>query len=69
VLPEIGRRRLTDVDRARVKALIRDWTRAGMVPSSSVRNNLDPLRVIIREAIDDGNRGATVDPMAGMKLS
>ena len=56
VLPELGRRRLADVDRSRVKALIRDWTRAGMVPSS-VRNNLDPLRVIIREAIDEATKG------------
>lgn len=38
-----------------------------MAPSS-IRNNLDPLRVIVREAIDDDNKGVTVDPMAGMKL-
>jgi integrase len=26
------------------------------------------LRVVIREAIDDGNKGVTIDPMAGMTL-
>jgi integrase len=63
--PVLGDVRLADVDRARVRALIRDWQRAGMVPSS-IRNNLDPLRVLIREAIEDGHR--SIDPLAGMKM-
>jgi integrase len=67
LLPEIGRTKLSDIDRERVKRLVQGWRRADMVPSS-VRNNLDPLRVIIREAIDDGNKGITIDPMAGMML-
>jgi integrase len=65
--PELGRAKLTDIDRDRIKRLVKSWRRAGMVPSS-VRNNLDPLRVIIRDAIDDGNKGITIDPMAGMTL-
>lgn len=65
VRPVLGRRRLTDVDRGCVKALVREWVRADMVPSS-VRNNLDPLRVILREAIEDGRMA--VDPMGGMRL-
>jgi integrase len=63
--PAVGDVRLADVDRARVRALIRDWQRAGMVPSS-IRNNLDPLRVLIREAIEDGHR--SIDPLAGMRM-
>jgi integrase len=63
--PVLGRCRLTDVDRARVRALIREWTKAGHDPSS-IRNNLDPLRVIFREAIEDGQ--VTVDPMAKLTL-
>lgn len=67
LLPEIGRVKLADVGRERIKRLVAEWKRAGMVPSS-IRNNLDPLRVIIREAIDDGNKGVVIDPMAGMRL-
>jgi integrase len=67
LLPELGRIKLGDIDRDRVKTVVADWKRAGMVPSS-IRNNLDPLRVIVREAIDDGNKGVTVDPMGGMRL-
>jgi integrase len=63
--PVIGHRRLTDVDRMCVKALVAACVRAGM-PPSTIRNTLDPLRVVIREAIEDGR--LTVDPMAGMKL-
>jgi len=66
LLPAIGRLRLVDVDRARVKALIRAWERDKAMPPSSVRNNLDPLRVIFREAIED--QQLTIDPMAGMTL-
>jgi integrase len=59
--PVLGRRRLAEIDRAAVRALVREWTRAGQDPSS-IRNNLDPLRVIFREAIEDGQ--VSVDPMA-----
>jgi integrase len=61
IRPVLGRRRLADVDRAAVRALVREWTRAGQDPSS-IRNNLDPLRVIFREAIEDGQ--VSLDPMA-----
>jgi integrase len=63
--PVIGHKRLTDVDRMCVKALVANCVRAGM-PASTIRNTLDPLRVVIREAIEDSR--LTVDPMAGMKL-
>jgi len=63
--PVLGHLKLSDVSRAHVKELVKRWVRAGMV-ASSVRNNLDPLRVIFREAIEDGQ--VSLDPIAGMKL-
>jgi integrase len=63
--PELGHVRLSDVKRAHVKEMWKNWLRAGMAPSS-IRNNLDPLKVIIREAID--NDDLAVDPIAKMKL-
>lgn len=63
--PVIGHKRLTDVDRSCIKQVVAGCLRAEM-PPSTIRNTLDPLRVIIREAIEDEK--LTVDPMAGMKL-
>lgn len=65
LLPELGAMKLASIDRQRVKRLVADWKRAGMC-ASSIRNNLDPLRVIFREAIEDER--ITIDPVAGMKL-
>ncbi len=65
VKPHLGHRRLSDVERADVKAMVKAWLKASMVPSS-IRNNIDPLRVIFREAIEDGF--VTLDPIQGMKL-
>ena len=63
--PVLGHLKLSDIDRPHVKALVKGWVQKGMV-ASSVRNNIDPLRVVFREAIKDGQ--VTVDPIAGMKL-
>jgi integrase len=63
--PAIGHTKLTDLGRAAIKALVAKWVRAGM-PPSTIRNCLDPLRVIVREAIEDGR--LAVDPIAGMRL-
>ncbi|HEX9481569.1 MAG TPA: site-specific integrase [Solirubrobacteraceae bacterium] len=60
--PLIGHVALCKLDRARIKAVVAAWEREGMA-ASSVRNNLDPLRVLIREAIED--ECLAVDPMAG----
>jgi integrase len=64
--PKIGRLKLSQIDRRRVKLLVADWKRQGMTEPSSIRNNLDPLRVVIREALEDET--LTVDPMNKMKL-
>ncbi len=68
IQPTLGHCRLSDVDRAQVKALVRDWTRAKQNPSS-IRNNLDPLRVIFREAIEDGNKGVLIGTYGGTKAA
>ncbi len=64
--PTLGKLKLSQIDRRRVKQLVADWQRSGMTEPSSIRNNLDPLRVIVREAIEDST--ITVDPLAGLRL-
>lgn len=48
--PELGAHRLTDIRRADVQAMIDRWAAGGMQPST-IRNSLDPLRVLYRRAI------------------
>jgi integrase len=64
--PTLGKLKLSQIDRPRVKRLVADWQRGGMTEPSSIRNNLDPLRVIVREAIEDG--AISIDPIAGLRL-
>jgi integrase len=64
--PVIGHKQLTDIDRECVKALRAGFIRAGMA-SSTIANTFDPLRVVIREALEDGR--LTVDPIAGMRIA
>ena len=65
VRPEIGTARLQQVNRERVKKLVRKWVTEGQKPST-VRNNLDPLRVIFREALEDTQ--ITIDPTVGFRV-
>jgi integrase len=58
--PEIGKLTLSAVDRVRVDALVKKWVRDGQEPSS-IRNNLDPLRCVYREALYLGE--VVIDPM------
>lgn len=48
--PELGAHRLTAIRRADVQAMIDRWAASGMSPST-IRNSLDPLRVIFRRAV------------------
>ena len=64
--PTLGKLKLSQIDRRRIKQLVADWKRAGMTEPSSIRNNLDPLRVIVREAIEDST--LAIDPLAGLRL-
>ena len=65
IRPEIGTLKLSQVNRDRVRRLLRKWTSEGQTPST-VRNNLDPLRVIFREALEV--EPATTDPTAGLRV-
>jgi integrase len=64
--PELGKLKLNAIDHVRVKRLIADWERSGMREPSTIRNNLDPLRVIVREAVADGV--LSIDPLAKQRL-
>ena len=48
--PELGAHRLTDIRRADIQAMIDRWIVKGWSPST-IRNSLDPLRVLYRRAI------------------
>jgi integrase len=65
VLPELGHRPLADIRRRDVQAFVEDMQDAGLTPST-IRNTLDPLRVIFRRAIRDEQ--LDVDPMLHLEL-
>ncbi len=59
ILPAFGRMKLSDVQAGRVQRFVEGLTREGLDPST-VRNTLDPLRVVFRRAVRLGE--AAVDP-------
>jgi integrase len=62
---ELGAHRLTDIRRADVQAMIERWSATGTKPST-IRNDLDPLRVIYRRAkVSDL---VTVDPTESLEV-
>jgi integrase len=65
VLPELGAKRLGDVQRRDVQRLADDLLGEGLDPST-VRNVLMPLRVIYRRAIEDGD--LAVNPTGHLRL-
>jgi integrase len=65
ILPAIGPRRLTDVEREDVQELADRMTAEGL-SASTVQNQLDPLRVIYRRAIRRDL--VSVDPTKGLEL-
>jgi integrase len=65
VLPELGARRLADIQRRDVQRLADDLL-AGRLTPSTIRNALMPLRVIYRRAIEDGE--VAVNPCTGLRL-
>src|SRR5664279_339891 len=66
VLPALGDRRLSDVQRRDVQDLADKLTAEGL-SASTVQNTLDPLRVIYRRAIRR-DEGVTIDPTDGLEL-
>jgi integrase len=65
VLPELGARKLGDVQRRDVQRLVDDLLTTGRDPST-IRNALMPLRVIYREAVAYGDVG--INPCSGVRL-
>ncbi len=65
VLPALGARRIGDVTRRDVQALVERLARAGSDPST-IRNALMPLRVLYRRALNGGDVDAS--PVAGIEL-
>ncbi len=65
VLPTLGDRRLSDVQRRDVQDLADRLTAKGL-SASTVQNTLDPLRVVYRRAIKRDE--VTIDPTAGLEL-
>ena len=65
VLPELGRVRMSDVDRATLQRLVVRLMQAGNDPST-VRNTLIPLRAIYRDAVASGEVG--INPTLGLQL-
>jgi integrase len=65
VLPELGGRRLSEIERRDVQALA-DRMHADGVNPSTLRNTLAPLRVIFRRALRDGE--VSVNPTSGLEL-
>lgn len=65
VLPVLGHRKVSSLRRADVQGFIEEMRATGASPST-VHNRLDPLRVIVRRAID--NDELMVDPCARLNL-
>jgi len=65
VKPELGRYRLSDLRRANVQDLIESMLRQGQ-SVSTIKNTLDPLRVIYRRAIQ--REEVVVDPTSHLEI-
>jgi integrase len=65
VLPQIGDKRLTELHRRDLQAVVERWPKDGLSPSS-IANALDPVRVIFRRALRDDV--VSVDPTDGLEL-
>ncbi len=63
--PQVGARKLTDLHRRDVQALV-DTLRARGLAASTVLNKLDPLRVVCRRALRDDV--IALDPTKGLEL-
>ena len=65
VLPALGHRRVSAIARREVQALVEGMQGAGL-SASTIQNTLNPLQVICRRAIEDGE--IAVDPTDGLRL-
>jgi integrase len=65
IFPLLGNRKVSTLRRADVQGFVEEMRALGAAPST-VHNRLDPLRVIVRRAID--NDELLVDPCARLKM-
>ncbi len=65
VLPALGHRRLSTLERREVQALVEQMHGDGL-SASTIQNTLNPLQVICRRAIHDGE--LAIDPTDGLRL-
>ena len=63
--PRFGHLRLSSMERRDVQSFVDDMVAEG-VSASRIRNTLDPLRVIVNRAIEDGD--LALDPMLKLRL-
>jgi integrase len=65
VLPVLGARRLADVRRGDLQRMVDHWLAEGLSPNS-VRNHLNPLRIVYRRAL--AHEDAAVNPTSNLQL-
>ena len=65
VIPTFGRDRLTAVDKPRLQRWVRSLLEEGL-SASTIRNTMTAVRVIYREAVDNGE--VQTNPTQGLKL-
>lgn len=66
IVDEVGHVPLCKLERRQVQALVDGWRKDGLKPST-IANQLDPLRVLYRHALHDGE--VTVDPTTNLRLA
>jgi integrase len=67
VLPEIGARRLADIDREELQALVDRMVSKG-TSAALIEASIVPLRAIYRHAVDRPSTGIAVNPTANLRL-
>ena len=67
VLPEIGTRRLSEIDREELQALVNRMVSQGMGPAL-IEASIVPVQAIYRHALDTPSMGIAVNPTIRLKL-
>ncbi len=67
ILPALGHRPLSEIDRAELQRLVDRWQREGL-SASTVRNSMNPLKVIFRCADQLVDGAVPHDPTVGLRL-
>jgi integrase len=67
VYPEFGPLQLAEIRRSDLRDFVGRFLAKGLA-ASTIRNTLDPLRVIFREALEDDATGISINPTAGLRL-